>query len=101
MHWRRKGQPTPVFLSGGSQALRGLVGCCLWGRTEADTTEATYQQQQSICLYGKVFKSVEDEKGSNCRSNFSFSDFVGFYLTFIFHPYHPKPRGLTLEDLSN
>ena len=21
-------------------------GCCLWGRTESDTTEATYQQQQ-------------------------------------------------------
>ena len=26
MHWRRKWQPTPVFL---------------WGRTESDTTEAT------------------------------------------------------------
>ena len=24
----------------------GLVGCCLWGRTESDTTEATWQQQQ-------------------------------------------------------
>ena len=24
----------------------GLVGCCLWGRTELDTTEATQQQQQ-------------------------------------------------------
>ena len=24
----------------------GLVGCCLWGRTESDTTEATDQQQQ-------------------------------------------------------
>ena len=23
-----------------------LVGCCLWGRTESDTTEATQQQQQ-------------------------------------------------------
>ena len=22
------------------------MGCCLWGRTESDTTEATYQQQQ-------------------------------------------------------
>ena len=26
---------------------RSLVGCCLWGRTELDTTEATQQQQQS------------------------------------------------------
>jgi len=42
MHWRKKWQPTPVFLSGESQG-RGscLVGCCLWGRTESDRTEAT------------------------------------------------------------
>ena len=24
-----------------SQGQRSLVGCCLWGRTESDTTEAT------------------------------------------------------------
>ena len=41
MHWRRKWQPTPVFLPGESQAWQGLVGCRLWGRTESDTTEAT------------------------------------------------------------
>ena len=38
MHWRRKWKPTPVFLLGESQ---GLVGCCLWGHTESDTTEVT------------------------------------------------------------
>ena len=41
MHWRRKWQPTPVFLLGESQGRGSLVGCCLWGRTESDTTEAT------------------------------------------------------------
>ena len=46
MHWRRKWQPTPVFLPGESQGRRSLVGCCLWGRTESDTTEAAQQQQQ-------------------------------------------------------
>ena len=46
MHWRRKCQPTPVFLPGESQGLGSLVGCHLWGRTELDTTEATRQQQQ-------------------------------------------------------
>ena len=46
MHWRRKWQPTPVFLPGEPQGWRSLVGCCLWGRTELDTTEATQQQQQ-------------------------------------------------------
>ena len=41
MHWRRKWQPTLVFLPGESQGRGSLVGCCLWGRTESDTTEAT------------------------------------------------------------
>ena len=48
MHWRRKWQPTPVFLPGESQGRGSLVGCHLWGRTESDTTEATWQQQQQI-----------------------------------------------------
>ena len=41
MHWRRKLQPTPVFLPGESQGQGSLVGCRLWGHTESDTTEAT------------------------------------------------------------
>ena len=41
MHWRRKWQPTPVFLPGESQGRGSLMGCRLWGRTESDTTEAT------------------------------------------------------------
>ena len=41
MHWRRKWQPTPVFLPGESQGWGSLVGCRLWGRTESDMTEAT------------------------------------------------------------
>ena len=39
MHWRRKWQPTPVFLLGESQGQRSLVGSSLWGRKESDTTE--------------------------------------------------------------
>ena len=41
MHWRRKWQPTPMFLPGESKEQRSLVGCRLWGHTESDTTEAT------------------------------------------------------------
>ena len=41
MHWRRKRQPTPVFLPGESQGQGSLVGSRLWGRTESDTTEVT------------------------------------------------------------
>ena len=32
MHWRRRWQPTLVFLPGESQGRGGLVGCRLWGR---------------------------------------------------------------------
>ena len=39
--WRRKWQPTPVFLPGESHGRRSLVGCSPWGRTESDTTEVT------------------------------------------------------------
>ena len=41
MHWRRKWQPTPVFLPGESQGRGSLVGCRIWGHTESDTTEVT------------------------------------------------------------
>ena len=41
MHWRRKWQPTPVFLPGESQGRGNLVDYCLWGCTESDMTEAT------------------------------------------------------------
>ena len=37
----RQWHPPPVFLPGESQGWGRLVGCCLWGHTESDTTEAT------------------------------------------------------------
>ena len=33
--------PTPVFMPGESQGRGSQVGCCLWGHTESDTTDAT------------------------------------------------------------
>ena len=36
--WRRKWQPTLVFLPGKSHGQRNLVGCSPWGRRESDTT---------------------------------------------------------------
>ena len=37
--WRRKWQPTPVFLPGEFHGQRSRVGCLLWGHKESDTTE--------------------------------------------------------------
>ena len=47
MHWRKKWQPTRVFLPGESQGWGSLVGCRLWESTELDRTEAT---QQCVCF---------------------------------------------------
>ena len=37
--WRRKWQPTPVFLPGKSHGQRSLVGCSAWCLKELDMTE--------------------------------------------------------------
>ena len=58
MHWRRKWQPTPVFLPGESQGRGSLVGCCLWDHTESDTTEVTQQQQQQWLMMLNIFSHV-------------------------------------------
>ena len=39
--WRRKWQPTPVFLHEKSHGQRSLVGYSPWGRKELDTTVHT------------------------------------------------------------
>ena len=57
MHWRRKWQPTPLFLPGESQGQGSLVGCRLWGCTELDTTKVTWQYE-----LGSVHSSVNFQK---------------------------------------
>jgi len=39
--WRRKWQPTPVFLPGKSHGQRSWWGYSPWSRKESDTTEVT------------------------------------------------------------
>ena len=57
MHWRGKWQPTPVFLPGESQGRGSLVGCSPWGRTELDTTEATWQTWQQANCKASVYNA--------------------------------------------
>ena len=54
------GTPTPALLPGKSHGWRSLVGCCLWGRTESDTTEATQQQRRSYCLLLFVIENIQE-----------------------------------------
>ena len=37
--WKRKQQPTSVFLLGKSHGQRSLAGCSPWGHKESDMTE--------------------------------------------------------------
>ena len=50
MHWRRKWQPTPVFLPGKSHGQRSLVGCSLWGHEELDTTDQLHFHFSVSCI---------------------------------------------------
>ena len=67
-HWRRKWQPTLVFLPGESQGRGSLVGCCLWGRTELDTTEVT-QQQQHLDLLKNIVDTVKKKNQRVLKGN--------------------------------
>ena len=46
--WRRKWQPTPVFLPGESHGQRSLLGCSPRGRKESDATERLHFHFQRI-----------------------------------------------------
>ena len=70
MHWRRKWQATPVFLPWESQGLGSLVGCHLWGCTEPDTTEATWQQQLDGTLTWEHRKTQLKFCSTKCESSF-------------------------------
>ena len=49
--WRRKWQPTPVFLPGESHGQRSLAGYSPWGRKESDPTEQlNHLHHLSICI---------------------------------------------------
>ena len=52
--WRRKWQPTLVFLPGKSHGQRNLVGYSSWGRKRAGHDLATKQQQVCQMFKGKI-----------------------------------------------
>ena len=48
--WRRKWQPSPVFLPGDTQEQRGLVGYSPWGQ-ESDTTYLAEFKRRGECYF--------------------------------------------------
>ena len=55
--WRRKWQPTPVFLPGKSHRQRSLVGYGPWGCKESDTTERLSSHRKGEFVYNVVLSS--------------------------------------------
>ena len=64
MSWRRKWQPTPVFLPGESHGWRSLVGYSPWGRKESDTTEWLHVLSSKIVvlMYGEQYLVINTQK---------------------------------------
>jgi len=44
--WRRKWQPTPVFLPGNSQGQRNLVDYCPWGCKDLATEQSKKEKKK-------------------------------------------------------
>ena len=57
--WRRKWQPTPVFLPGKFNGQRSLAGYSLWGCKELDMT-----QQLSTHMYTQILSKVGQRKAN-------------------------------------
>ena len=53
--WRRKLQPTPVFLPGESHGQRSLAGDSPWGSKESDMTEHAYTTESKTEVTVKDF----------------------------------------------
>ena len=91
IHWRRKWQPTPVFLPGESQGWGSPVGCHLWGRTESDMTDVTQQQQQQNMLSINIVFSF---RVPNLLNISLLSRFISGSCLFLLFSVHRK-RGLS------
>ena len=89
MRWKRKWQPTPVFLPGESQGWGSMMGCYPWGLTESDTTEVTQQQQWPLLrptILTSVYISVRAFIGTcllSLSGFFSSESFIWVFKKFL------------------
>ena len=84
MYWRRKWQPTPVFLPGESQGWGSLVGCHLWGHTESDTTEGLSSSIVDL-QYCASFKCTVKWLSYAHTHTHTHTHTYPFFLGFFFH----------------
>ena len=53
-------ETTPVFLPGESQGQGSPVGCCLWGHTELDMTEAAAAAAAAVTQMVRNLPAMEE-----------------------------------------
>ena len=58
--WRRKWQPTPVFLPGKSHGQRGMVDYSPWGCKESDVTDHTHTHTHTYTYTQTHTQNLED-----------------------------------------
>ena len=66
MHWRRKWQPTPVFLPGESQGRESLVGCRLWDSVAQSRKRQKRLSSSSSSSASVQFRSVAQSCPTLC-----------------------------------
>ena len=65
--WRRKWQPTPVFLPGESHGQRILVGYSPRGRKESDTTQPVNKSSKHWCFGPEAeVREIRRLRGDSC-----------------------------------
>ena len=84
--WRRKWQPTPVFLPGESHGQRSLVGYSPWGRKESDMRWAGWISLQSKGL-SRIFSPSSKASILQCSN---------FFIVQLLHPYMTTGKTIAL-----
>ena len=86
--WRRKWQPTPVFLPGKSHGQRSLEGYSLWGRKRVRHDLVTKLPHERIWRHSKIFYLRNQIFGLIFKKewiqnwiNIQKSNFYNFYIT--------------------
>ena len=83
-HWRRKWQPTPVFLPGESQGRGSLVGCRLWGRTVGHDWSNLAAAAAAVCICWD-FPGGASDKEPACHCKLDTRDVASIPGSIVLH----------------
>ena len=65
--WKRKWQPTPVFLPGQFHGQESLAGYSAWGYKESDTTECTHTHTHTHTRVSPTLKILKSARYNSCE----------------------------------